>query len=529
MELMIPLNTQDARPLYEQIYQYIKDEIRSGKLPSGKRLPSSRELAKGLKVSRSTTQLAYEQLVSEGYLEAQPRKGYFTAELDGILPPVHGESGKRQGAQDGVGSRAGEIRKAAGPAVGERDDRSAGGNQGNGSAGSSLAEAMKGTAASGFGGEILYGGHAEAGIRIDFSPRGIDLDSFPFSTWRKISRAVLKEEERELFLKGDPQGDLPLRLAIRDYLHAARGVNCEASQIVVGAGNEYLLMLLSGLLGRDAGIAMENPAYRQAYQVFSGMGHAIYPVEMDESGLMAEALSKLPGSVRAVYVTPSHQFPMGIVMPVKRRQELLAWAAGRPGRFLIEDDYDSEFRYRGKPIPALQGLDARGTVIYMGTFSKAIAPAIRVGYLVLPPALLAGYREKAGFYSSTVSRVDQRILAQFITGGYFERHLNRMREIYKGKHDLLLAALKPLERCFRIGGENAGLHVLLTHRGEMSEEDLVGAAARLGVKLYGLSGFFIHKEHRRYPKTVVLGYARLNEAEILEGTALLLQAFGKEG
>ncbi|MCI8511940.1 MAG: PLP-dependent aminotransferase family protein [Lachnospiraceae bacterium] len=503
MELMIPLNTQDVRPLYEQIYQYIKDEIRSGKLPSGKRLPSSRELAKGLKVSRSTTQLAYEQLVSEGYLEAKPRKGYFTAELDGILPPVRGESRVRQPVQDS--RRNGALHRPAGR----------------------FAEALQSAAAD--PGAVAPGsGPAKAGIRIDFSPRGIDLDSFPFSTWRKISRAVLREEERELFLKGDPQGDLPLRLAIRDYLYAARGVSCDASQIVVGAGNEYLLMLLSGLLGRNTGIAMENPTYRQAYQVFSDMGHAIYPVEMDESGFMTEELLKLSDRVNTVYVTPSHQFPMGIVMPVKRRQELLSWAAGRPGRFLIEDDYDSEFRYKGKPIPALQGLDARGTVVYMGTFSKAIAPAIRVGYLVLPPALLAAYQKQAGFYSSTVSRVDQRILTQFITGGYFERHLNRMREIYKGKHDLLLAALKPLEPFFTIEGENAGLHVLLTYRGEKNEEELVEAAARAGVKIYGLSGFFIHKEHRRYPKTVVLGYARLNETEILEGAALLSQALGRE-
>ena len=158
---------------------------------------------------------------------------------------------------------------------------------------------------------------------------------------------------------------------------------------------------------------------------------------------------------------PSHQFPTGIVMPVRRRQELLSWAGEEPGRYLIEDDYDSEFRYKGKPIPALQGMDQNGRVIYMGTFSKAIAPAIRVGYMVLPESLLSVYLEKGRFYSSTVSRVDQRILANFISGGYFERHLNRMREIYKGKHDVLLGELKPLEKRFEITGEFAGLHVLL--------------------------------------------------------------------
>lgn len=467
MELMIPLNSQDARPLYEQIYQYIKDEIRNGNLKPDKQLPSSRELAKNLKVSRSTTQLAYEQLVSEGYLEAVPRKGYFAARLDGLLPPVSVEGKKCEPEKNTDPSQQ---------------------------------------------------------WKVDFSPRGIDLKSFPFSTWRKINRAILREEEVEIFLKGDPQGDLPLREAIREYLHGARGVNCTVDQIIVGAGNEYLLMLLSQLLGNHVGIAMENPTYKQAYRVLSGMGHPVFPVGMDESGLMVSELRSRPVSV--AYVMPSHQFPMGIVMPVKRRQELLAWAKEVPGRYLIEDDYDSEFRYKGKPIPALQGMDRNGCVIYMGTFSKAIAPAIRVGYLVLPACLLEKYREQARFYSSTVSRVDQRILAQFIAGGYFERHLNRMREIYKGKHDALLAALKPLEETFEIEGEFAGLHVLLSYRGEMTEEELVAAAARAGVRVYGLSDFFIHKEHARQTKTVILGYASLLETEIKEGAALLLEAFG---
>jgi len=257
--------------------------------------------------------------------------------------------------------------------------------------------------------------------------------------------------------------------------------------------------------------------------VLSGIGHPVFPVGMDESGLKVSELGGLP--VSAAYVMPSHQFPMGIVMPIKRRQELLAWAGEKEGRYLIEDDYDSEFRYKGKPIPALQGLDRNGRVIYMGTFSKAIAPAIRVGYLVLPPALLQVYRERARFYSSTVSRVDQRILARFISGGYFERHLNRMREIYKGKHDLLLSALKPLEKEFEIEGEFAGLHVLLTHRGERTEEELVEAAAKAGVKVYGLSGFFIHREHVVRRKTVILGYAGLLEEEIRRGAELLLEAF----
>ena len=286
---------QELEELYEQIYQYIKDEIRKGNIRPEKQLPSSRELAKSLKVSRSTTQLAYEQLVSEGYLEAVPRKGYFVASLDGIFPPV---------AQS----------------VAARPDQ-------------------KKELSLGMEKESVRGQLFREKFEVDFSPRGIDLEGFPYATWRKISRSVLKEEDRELFLKGEPQGDLILREAIREYLHAARGVNCDVSQIIIGAGNEYLLMLLSQIIGRDAVIAMENPTYRQAYRVLSGVGHKVLPVGIDKNGFCVKELEDQ--TAQAAYVMPSHQFPTGIVMPVKRRQELLSWAGELPGRYLIEDDYDS--------------------------------------------------------------------------------------------------------------------------------------------------------------------------------------------
>ncbi|RHT43638.1 PLP-dependent aminotransferase family protein [Clostridium sp. AM30-24] len=480
MELIVPLNVQGDRPLYEQIYQYIKDEIRRGNIRPEKQLPSSRELAKSLKVSRSTTQLAYEQLVSEGYLEAVPRKGYFAASLDGIFPPV--------------------ARSAATVRSDQKIKLSAGTEQENAR-------------------RQLFRDEFE----VDFSPRGIDLEGFPYATWRKISRSVLKEEDRELFLKGEPQGDLILREAIRDYLHAARGVNCDASQIIIGAGNEYLLMLLSQLIGRDAVIAMENPTYRQAYRVLSGVGHKVMPVGIDKNGFCVKELNGQ--DVQAAYVMPSHQFPTGIVMPVRRRQELLSWAGEEPGRYLIEDDYDSEFRYKGKPIPALQGMDQNGRVIYMGTFSKAIAPAIRVGYMVLPESLLSMYLEKGRFYSSTVSRVDQRILANFISGGYFERHLNRMREIYKGKHDVLLGELKPLEKRFEITGEFAGLHVLLKDKKKETEQSLLEKAAKNRVRVYELSGFYMEEAQAKETSTIVLGYAGLTEEKIRKGVELLREAF----
>ena len=478
MELIVPLNAQGGRPLYEQIYQYIKDEIRKGNIRPEKQLPSSRELAKSLKVSRSTTQLAYEQLVSEGYLEAVPRKGYFAASLDGIFPPV---------AQS----------------VAARPDQ-------------------KKELSLGMEKESVRGQLFREKFEVDFSPRGIDLEGFPYATWRKISRSVLKEEDRELFLKGEPQGDLILREAIREYLHAARGVNCDVSQIIIGAGNEYLLMLLSQIIGRDAVIAMENPTYRQAYRVLSGVGHKVLPVGIDKNGFCVKELEGQ--DVQAAYVMPSHQFPTGTVMPVRRRQELLFWAGEQPGRYLIEDDYDSEFRYKGKPIPALQGYDRWEKVIYIGTFSKSIAPSIRVSYMVLPAPLLKEFQKKSSFLSSTVSRVDQLILQKFIEDGHYERHLNRIRTLYKSRHDTLMGCLKTFQKICTISGENAGVHMLLHFAGDMTEEELIRKAAEKGVRVYGLSQYYIDPPDGLKP-TIMLGYANISEDKMKEAVKLLEEAW----
>ena len=469
MELMIPLNTKGPGPMYEQIYRFIKEEIRQGNLTAGSRLPSTRVLAENLKVSRSTTQMAYEQLLSEGYIDSEPCRGYYVAQIEEMT----------------------EVEEApAGRFVPEQEEK------GN-------------------------------GIDVDFSPRGIDLDRFPFQIWRKISRNVLVDDNRALFLNGDPQGEYALRQAIGSYLHSARGVRCRPDQIIIGAGSEYLLMLLSLILGGDRVIAMENPTYKQAYRVFRSQGYQVRPVNMDRSGIMASELDGGMGEgADTVYVMPSHQYPMGTVMSVRRRQELLSWACAKEGRYLIEDDYDSEFRYKGKPIPALQGMDQNGRVIYIGTFSKSIAPAIRIGFLVLPQELMMRYREKAGFFSSTVSRPDQNILYQFLTEGHYERHLNRMRAVYKGKHDILLGGLRDFEEAFSIGGEYAGLHVLLTDRkGRYTEEELEKAAGKKGIRVYGLSRYFIHPEHNSYPPTVLLGYASLSAEEIQRGLKGLKEAW----
>lgn len=468
MELLVPLNSQSEKPLYEQIYSHIRNEIRNGGLKAAERLPSTRTLAGYLKVSRSTTQMAYEQLVAEGYIEAVPCRGYYVARIEGLI----------------------EVKS-------DRTDEM-------------LAETDK----------------SRTAYQVDFSPRGIALEHFPYHVWRKINRNTLVDDNKELFHAGNPQGEPAFRETIRSYLHSARGVNCTAEQIIVGAGSEYLLMLLSQVLGSERRIAMENPTYKQAYRVFISLGYQVLPVDMDEYGMNPDLLAASGADI--AYVMPSHQYPMGIVMPVGRRQELLKWAAQEHGRYVIEDDYDSEFRYKGKPIPALQGMDHSNRVIYLGTFSQSVAPAIRVSYMVLPPDLLKVYRRETGFYASTVSRIDQNVLYQFLSQGHFERHLNRMRAVYKTRHDALLLGLRRLAADFVIRGEYAGLHILLTDKRGRSESELIRLAGQAGVRVYGLSSYYINPAHNHCPSTVMLGYANLNEEEIDRGAQLLLSAWQTE-
>lgn len=464
--MTIRLRTDSDKCLYQQIYEHIRQEIREGKLLAGERLPSTRSLAEYLQVARSTVDYAYDQLLSEGYIEAKPYKGYFVCRLEGIFTMEQQEMTK--------------------PEV-VRPDSQEDGTQ----------------------------------VQVDFSPYGIDMTGFPFGVWKRITKNILNDSNSELFAQGEPQGDYDLRMTISRYLHSSRGVNCRPEQIIVGAGNDYLLLLLEKILGRHVGIAMENPTYKRAYRIFQSFAYRIYTVDMDDKGMRADRLSGLP--VRAAYVMPSHQYPTGAVMTIGRRAELLRWAEKEPDRYLIEDDYDSEFRYRGKPIPSLQSSDKRGKVIYIGTFSKAIAPAIRVSYMVLPESLLEVYRRDCSFYSCTVSRIDQRILNEFIRDGYFERHLNKMRMHYRAKHDLLLAELEPFKKAFTISGEDAGLHLLLTARGAVTEAQLLSAATEAGVKVYGMSENMVETDA---PKaTILLGFGSVSEPEMKEGLHRLQKAW----
>ncbi|MBS6396229.1 MAG: PLP-dependent aminotransferase family protein [Clostridiales bacterium] len=463
-EMMLHLDAHSGQNLYEQIYEYIKEEIQTGNIGCGDRLPSTRLLAERLEVSRSTAQLAYEQLLSEGYIESVPCRGYFACQMKELY---HLKSE---------------------PVIQEEDIPA-----------------------------------EEERCRYDFSPNGIDLEHFPYAVWRKLNREVLLDDQKELFHLGDAQGELSLRRAICSYLHQARGVRVQPSQIVLGAGNDYLLLLLSRMIGTGHRVAMESPTYRHAYDIFCRLGYDCCTVSMDRYGMNVQELETSGADI--AYVMPSHQYPLGIVMPIKRRQELLQWAAEQPGRYIIEDDYDSEFRYVGKPIPSLQGSDSHQSVIYIGTFSKSIAPAIRISYLVLPEALMERYEQVGRSFSCTVSRIDQKMLQLFMERGCYERHLNRMRALYKSKHDLLLAEVRKIKGVKKILGERSGVHILLQMEESVSEQERVAQAKAVGVKVYPLSEYCI--DDRRYEPTILLGYATMTEDEIREAVRILSAVWKK--
>ena len=384
-ELMIPLDTKSLTPLYQQIEEYLKQEIQEGRLVAGMRLPSSRALSANLLVSRSTIETAYDQLVAEGYIEPVAYKGYYVCEIEGIY------------------FQKAEYTKQNNPEKTEIKQRR---------------KLQK--------------------YRYDFALNGIAPESFPTHTWKQLAKQVLSDSTEEIFAQGNPYGEDSFREAIAEYLYHARGVKCEKSQILVGAGNDYLLMVLATLFECNKKVAMENPTYLSAWYDLKHTGCSVCTVKSDEMGICIEELEKTGADV--VYVMPSHQFPMGTVMPLKRRMELLRWADENQ-TYIIEDDYDSEFRYKGKPIPALQGFDKNERVIYIGTFSKSIAPSIRISYMALPKKLMRYYQSRYPF-AVTISKVDQKIVELFLRNGHYERHLNRMRRLYKSKHDWILRWVK---------------------------------------------------------------------------------------
>ena len=462
---MIALDPESRTPLYEQLYAALADEIRSGERAPGTALPGRRTMAARQGVSVNTVDTAYQMLAAEGLAEARPRSGFYVQKTYGMLhsrPPA-----RPVPAPDALAGR-------------------------------------------------------EPAVRYDLSTGSIDTALFPARSWGRIQRELLYQSP-DLLQRGEMQGDEPLRVQIARYLSAYRGVECTPEQIVVGAGIEYLLGCLAHLF--TGGVAaVENPGYTRTRAVLQNSGIPCTLVDIDASGLPAEALEQ--SGANLCYLTPSHHFPTGITMPAPRRAELLAWACAMPGRYILEDDYDSEFRFDIRPLPSLQGMAGPdGPVVYLTTFSKSLAPGIRIACMVLPHSLLARYRQDFAQYANTVSRFEQQTLCNFMAGGYFTRHLARMRLTYKRRMEAFAAALRHALPGVTLGSVHSGLHFLLKLPGAGGEHAMVEAAAREGVRLRGLSEYYLARRERCPPDTVVAGYSALKEDDIPAVASALARAW----
>ncbi len=446
------LNRNGPEALYAQLYRYLVGEIRAGGIPAGEKLPGKRSAAAQLGVSVNTVDEAYQMLAAEGYVAARPRSGFVVERLARRLvpPPAAAPPHKGEETEDG----------------------------------------------------------APPAWRYSFSTGGLDLGLFPHKTWNRLFREVLAGGPG-LFGRGDAAGEEVLLEAIAAYLRGYRGVKCGAGQLVVGAGLEVLLGMLGRLLaGRR--FAMEDPGYPKTGRVLANMGLSVCHVPVDEEG-MAPALLAQSGATVA-YLTPSHQFPTGGVMPVGRRTRLLEWAAAG-GNWVVEDDYDSEFRFDGRPLPCLQGLDEAGRVVYAGTFSRSLAPGLRAAYLVLPPPLMSAWRAAYGDYACTVSRPEQHTLARLMSEGHFARSLNRMRAAYCARRNQLIKALEAElpAGAYTLENTHTGLYFLLRLPGH-SALHTAEKARRAGLFVRALAEY--RQGQGEAAEALVLGYGGLAEADM---------------
>ena len=501
-----------AGPLYKQLYDCMKQDIENGKLSSGEKVPSKRTLARNLGISTITVETAYSQLIGEGYLYTLPKKGYYVSDLAGM-------------------HRFRSRMKTGQPAETETDrsrsdltDRAHEKNTGMFERRIAPEEAEP-------------AGHPGADMEadriwFDFSSNRTAATDFPFSIWAKCMRETISMREQELMEVSPSGGVEALRLAIADHLASFRGMSVDPAQIIIGAGTEYLYTLLIRLLGQDKVYCIENPGYRKLLAIYRSSGAACRFADVDSQGMIVGQLRESGADI--AHISPTHHFPTGVTMPVSRRYEMLAWAGESGERYIIEDDYDSEFRLSGRPIPSLMSIDRSGTVIYLNTFTKSVAPTIRISYMVLPEALLARYRSKLGFYSCTVANYEQYILAEFIRRGHFEKHINRMRNQYRQKRDRLLDAIR---RCGPDGnmeaeGADAGLHFLLHVSVRCGEEELSRRAAASGVRIFGLGTYALHgvgeTDRAEQDPCMVVSYSGLTDEQIPEATRRLKEAWSDQ-
>jgi len=463
---MLILDNKGRQPLHDKIYNQIKNQILSGKWLPATKLLSIKNLSSELSVSRNTVEYAYQQLYAEGYIYSKPRSGYYVS----LIEP--------------------EFLPSSRPHIGTSPED---------------------------------GSEDQKKVFFDFHPACLSPKSFPVNQWRKLYIDCLKEDPKQLASYSHQQGDFALRWEIQRYLARSRGVSCDPEQIIVCSGLQDSLSIIAPILRENHSLfAMEDPGHFIPKAVFRNHSFSLTPVSVNSDGLDLESLRKTNSTV--VYVTPSHQFPLGYVMPVANRLKLIDWAE-TVGGVIIEDDYDSELRYFGKPIPALQGLHPQGNIVYVGTFSKVLSPGLRVSYMVLPYQLLTVYRKLFSDYSTNVSLLDQRTLTKFMQQGYWERHLRKMRTVYKKKHDALIQSIyHHFGSQANIIGQGAGLHVILELVDNLlNEDELIKRAQERAIRLLPLSGTYLKKSGKN--SQIILGFGSMSSSEIDRGIELLYQAW----
>ena len=441
--------------LYEYLYKCIKNDILLGSIKAGEKLPSKRSFAKNLGISVITVENAYEQLIAEGYIYSIPKKGFYVTDFKQVI----------------------EIEKKT-----------------------FVKEMVPLT-----GGENAY--------LADFTSNQTESELFPFTIWTRTIREVLNENQMQLMINPPCGGVFFLREAIAKHLKEFRGMAVLPEQIIVGAGTEYLYGLLIQLLGNEKIYAVENPGYRKIGKIYQSYKVLCKYIDMDKEGVEISKLEE--NQVDIAHISPSHHYPTGIVMPVSRRYELLGWAAKSENRYIIEDDYDSELRLNGQPIPALQSIDVSEKVIYINTFTKTLSSTVRISYMVLPEKLLEKFYRTLFFYSCTVSNFEQYTLAKFIDEGCFEKHINRMRKYYSEKKKKFLAAIKKskLNKYVTVHEEDAGLQFLMEIKTKYTDEEFVKRANKLGIKMSPLSGFY-HLEENKSERMFVMNYLGVEENNI---------------
>ena len=499
--MIYDLEKRGQTPIYEYLYECIRDDILRGTLKAGEKLPSKRAMAKDHAIALITVENAYAQLIIEGYVTAKEKSGYFV-NADMTAPRLEeglSDGGVTSGREEMVGGLA-ATEKAS---LAAEPDEAAKLNQ------TPWTPQM----------QRLSSKPSEDWI-VDFSSSKLKRDAFPFSTWAKLTRRVLDDREEAFLEKPESKGVWELREAIAVYLRKAKGLDVSPDRIIVGPGTEYLHHLVLQLVGPSRIVAVEDPGYKKVGQIYESHGLKCLHVPVDENGLMAE---RLRGSnAKLVHLSPSHHFPTGCVMPIGRRRALLEWAREQ-GAYLVEDDYDSEFRFDGRPVPTLASLDDK-TVIYLNTFTKTLAPSIRIAYMVLPENLKKKYEEKLFFYSGSVSSFEQYTLAAFIGEGYYERHVNRMRNYYRQQRTKILTILEgsDLARHASVEEHAAGLHFILRVKGIRDDGAWLHVLEEKGIRLMPVSAY-CYGGQEKYRHQFVIYYSDLEERNLREAFGIMAE------